>query len=267
MASHGYSLTTCAPAAHDGIPMRCDCGGQGETLLLFVHGWTCRRAYWHPQLAYFSNFYRVAAPDLPGHGDTGSQPRTAWSLAAFGADMASCVRELEAERTILIGHSMGGAVALEAARLLGNTAAAVILVDTFVIDYGGLSAADIQDIAAPFEADFQGAMAGLIEQTATEATPADLKDRLTREMSAADPSWALPVWRDLLAWNPQPAFEELDIPIYAINGALIPETARERCAPSVTETIIPDAGHFLHMEDPDGFNRILNKILGDLPTS
>jgi len=64
-----------------------------------------------------------------------------------------------------------------------------------------------------------------------------------------------------------PICPRLDIPIYAINGALIPETARERCAPYVTETIIPGDGHFLQMEDPDGFNRILDKTLADLPTS
>ncbi|MFP4226240.1 MAG: alpha/beta fold hydrolase [Desulfobacterales bacterium] len=247
--------------AHDGIPMACDCGGQGEPRLLFVHGWTCRRAYWLPQLKHFSADFRVAAPDLPGHGDTGSHLRSQWGVVAFSRDIAACVRELGDGQVILIGHSMGGAVALEAARRLKDAALAVILVDTFVIDYGGLTAEAIQEIAAPFETDFCGAVAGLVEQTATAATPQALKERLVREMSEADPACALPVWRDLLAWNPRPAFEELKIPIYAINGALIPESARRRCAPFVQETIIPGSGHFLQMEDPPVFNHALEKIL------
>jgi pimeloyl-ACP methyl ester carboxylesterase len=187
--------------------------------------------------------------------------RQCWSVATFGQDIAAAGKALAAERVILIGHSMGGAVALEAARRLGEMVAAVVLVDTFVIDYGGLSGETIQAIAAPFETDFASAMAALVEQTATAATPAVLKEKLIREMSAADPVWALPVWRDLLAWDPGPAFEELRVPIHAVNGALIPDSARERCAPFVRETVIPGAGHFLQMEDPAGFNRVLAGVL------
>ena len=264
MTNHTESITTRTCTAHDGISMACDCGGRNSPLLMFVHGWTCRRAYWYPQLEHFKYLYRMAAADLPGHGDTDSRGRTDWTVAAFGKDIAACTRELEAPEVVLIGHSMGGAVALEAARILEDTARAVILADTFIIDYGGLDAATIRQIAAPFETDFAGAVADLVEQTATADTPQVLKDRLIREMSAADPAWALPVWHDLLAWQPDPAFEELKIPIYAINGALIPESGRNRCAPFVKETVIPGAGHFLQMEDPAGFNRSLESVLAEL---
>lgn len=156
---------------------------------------------------------------------------------------------------------MGGAVALEAARLLAETVAGVVLVDTFAIDYGGLPPETVQAFAAPFADNFPAAMAWLVEQTSTAATPPALKDRLIREMGAADPAWALPVWYDLLGWNPQAAFAELHMPIHAINGALVPEAARERCAPFVTETVLPGAGHFLQMEDPARFNRALREVL------
>ena len=255
------SLSSRILRSHDGMELACDCRGQGGPLLLFIHGWTCRRDYWQPQLAFFGERHRVAALDLPGHGNSKAGDRQCWSVTTFGLDIAEAAKALAAERLILIGHSMGGAVALEGARRLGEMVAAVVLVDTFVIDYGGLSAETIQAIAAPFEADFTSAMAGLVEQTSTAATPAILKERLVREMSAADPAWALPVWRDLLAWDPGPAFEELQVVIHAINGALIPDSARERCAPFVRETVIPGAGHFLQMEDPAGFNHVLAGVL------
>lgn len=247
--------------AHDGISMAGDCRGQGEPLLLFVHGWTCRRSYWLPQLEYFAGNHAVAAPDLPGHGDSGMGSRSHWGVKSFALDVVACVDTLQAEKVVLIGHSMGGAVALEAARHLGNTVAAVVLVDTFVIDYGGLPPETVQAIATPFEADFMAAMTALIAQTATAATPPELKTQLVREMSTADPTWALPAWRDLLCWKPEAAFKELRVPIHAINGTLIPESARERCAPFVTETIIPGAGHFLQMEDPSNFNLVLENVL------
>ncbi|MRR56176.1 MAG: alpha/beta hydrolase [Deltaproteobacteria bacterium] len=247
--------------SHDDIPLACDCRGEGAPLLLFVHGWTCRRSHWLPQLEHFSANHVVAAPDLPGHGESGSGRRLRWGVKPFAQDVVSCVGALDAEKVILIGHSMGGAVALEAARELGSLVAGVVLVDTFVIDYGGLSPETVEAIFAPFQEDFAAAMSALVSQTATPATPADLKARLLCEMSAADPAWALPAWRNLLQWTPAAAFSELQVPLHAINGALIPPSARERCAPFVTETIIPEAGHFLQMEDPSRFNHILEKIL------
>jgi pimeloyl-ACP methyl ester carboxylesterase len=258
------SSNPCTLFAHDGIPLAGDCRGGGEPLLLFVHGWTCRRTYWLPQLEYFSAAHAVAAPDLPGHGDSGCGDRSRWGVESFALDVAACVDTLQAEKVVLIGHSMGGAVALEAARRLCATVAAVVLVDTFVIDYGGLPPEVVQAIAHNFEADFPAAMAALVGQTATAATSPALKDQLIREMSAADPAWALPAWRDLLSWSPAAAFAELRVPIHAINGALIPDSARERCAPFVTETIIPGAGHFLQMEDPSSFNLVLENVLARL---
>jgi pimeloyl-ACP methyl ester carboxylesterase len=250
--------------SHDGIPLAGDCRGGGQPLLLFVHGWTCRRRYWLPQLEYFAGTHAVAAPDLPGHGDSGMGSRSRWGVESFALDVAACVDTLQAEKVVLIGHSMGGAVALEAARRLGATVAAVVLVDTFVIDYGGLPPETVQAIATPFAEDFAAAMTALVAQTATAATPPALKAQLIREMSAADPAWALPAWRDLLSWSPAAAFAELRMPIHAINGALIPDSARERCAPFVTETIIPGAGHFLQMEDPSNFNLVLETVLARL---
>ncbi|MFH1029582.1 MAG: alpha/beta hydrolase [Pseudomonadota bacterium] len=247
--------------SHDDILLVCDCRGEGAPLLLFVHGWTCRRSYWLPQLLHFGTSHKVAAPDLPGHGDSAGGGRSRGGVVPFALDIVACAKALTANKVVLIGHSMGGAVALEAARLLGDSVAGVVLVDTFVIDYGGLPPEIVDAIAVPFEADFPSAMAALVAGTATAATPPELRERLVREMSAADPAWALPVWRDLLSWSPTAAFEELRVPIHAINGALIPASARERYAPFVTETIIPGAGHFLQMEDPAGFNRVLQSVL------
>ncbi|MEZ4600096.1 MAG: alpha/beta hydrolase [Syntrophotaleaceae bacterium] len=252
------SRTVLSP---DGIPLFCDCAGEGDPMLLFIHGWTCRRTYWLPQLQHFAAIRAVAAPDLPGHGETPAAGRSRWNVDSFARDIVACADALMAKKLVLIGHSMGGAVALEAARRLQDRVAGVVLVDTFVIDYGGLDKDTIQAIAAPFEADFPAAMAALVTQTATAATPPELLARLVREMSAADPVWAIPVWRDLLAWSPAAAFKELRVPIQAVNGDLIPPSARERCAPFVTETLIPGAGHFLQMENPAFFNQVLESVL------
>ncbi|MCH8504483.1 MAG: alpha/beta hydrolase [Ectothiorhodospiraceae bacterium] len=249
--------------------MECDLrSGPGDApTVVLVHGWTCRRTYWNPQLEHLSGRFPVLALDLPGHGDSPvpDAPRTVESCAE---DVISAVRKSVEGPVVLIGHSMGGAVALEAARALPDSQVqGVILADTFVIDYGGLDQETQQAIAAPFGSDFPGAIADLVENTSTDATPDSLKEKLKREMGEADTGSALPLWNSLLAWSPDKAFREIRAPIHAINGSLIPDSARKRCAPYVREWIQDGAGHFLQMEDPQRFNALLDQSLAALKHS
>src|SRR6187200_3178241 len=53
--------------------------GQGDTTLLFVHGWCINKEYWADQSKYFSDKYKVVALDLPGFGNSGKN-RTEWTF-------------------------------------------------------------------------------------------------------------------------------------------------------------------------------------------
>jgi len=76
-------------SSHDGVPLAFESRGQGSPLLLFIHGWTCRRNYWQPQLDGFCSRYSVAALDLPGHGDSGSDNRARWGMESFALDVVA----------------------------------------------------------------------------------------------------------------------------------------------------------------------------------
>ena len=102
--------------SHENIPLACDCSGEGAPLRGFVHGWTCRRSYGSPQLNHFAANHAAVALDLPGHGESGARAQ-ALGTKPFARDVAACVCACSAEKVILIGHSMGGAVVLEAARI------------------------------------------------------------------------------------------------------------------------------------------------------
>ncbi|HDP89670.1 MAG TPA: alpha/beta fold hydrolase [Thioalkalivibrio sp.] len=238
-------------------------GGDAGRPLLFVHGWTCRRDHWSAQMAAFAPAHPVAALDLSGHGESGCRGRGDWSVTGLAGDVQAALAALGWQDAVLVGHSMGGAVALEAALRVSERVAAVVLADSFVLPYGDLTEDDARAIEAPFHADFAAAIDGLVEQTGGALSAAE-KDSLKAGMAAADPAWALPLWADLLRWTPDTAFAGIEAPIHAINGALIPEVARQRCAPHLSERLLPGAGHFLQMEQPAAFNRSLHEVLAAL---
>lgn len=238
--------------------------GQGDTLLVPVHGWTCRRSHWAAQLPLLAQYGEVLAPDLPGHGDSLDSPPKTPTVAGLAHTLAAVI---DAQRTgrqvILIGHSMGGAVALEAARLMDDVRA-VVLVDTFVIPYGDLPEATASEIEATFRGDFVGAMRNLVDTNVRDDLPVAIRAQLHHDMASADPGWALALWHDLLRWQPDAALSHSRGRLHAINGGLLPDVARARCAPYLRESVIPEARHFPQLETTAAFNEMLEEVLRNL---
>src|SRR5882672_3314155 len=89
--------------------------GSGAPALVFVHGFACCVDDWKPQLEHFQKTHEVVACDLRGHGRTPGRPQEC-SIEHYGGDVAALVNNLELKRCVLVGHSMGCRVVLEAAR-------------------------------------------------------------------------------------------------------------------------------------------------------
>ena len=103
--------------------------GAGEPTLVFVHGWSCDARCWRARVSHFSKKYRVVALDLADHGHSG-MARTRYSMGAFGEDVRAMAEAASHQSAILIGHSMGGSVIAEAARLMPNRVIGLIGIDT-----------------------------------------------------------------------------------------------------------------------------------------
>lgn len=117
------SLTT-----PDGVTLRYVDTGSGTPPLLFVHGWSCRIENWMPQIERFSPDYRVVALDLRGHGES-DKPDEDYTISAFIKDIAWLVEELGLDRPVIVGHSMGGVIAMNLARRHPEIPAGVVLID------------------------------------------------------------------------------------------------------------------------------------------
>ncbi len=92
-----------------------------DLLLVAVHGWMLSGRLWQPLVAALDGSGTIWCPDLPGFGETPRPRGLRPSLASYGRWLAEAAVEQAAGRpVILIGHSLGGSVALHAAPLLGD---------------------------------------------------------------------------------------------------------------------------------------------------
>ncbi len=121
------SAQAASVAGANGVPIQYERYGSGDSTIVFVHGWTCDRSYWREQIDAFAADHTVIAIDLAGHGQSGDG-RDDWSIAAFGEDVAAVVAAEDVANFILVGHSMGGPVVIEAALALDGRVEQVIAV-------------------------------------------------------------------------------------------------------------------------------------------
>ena len=139
----GKSGALTVPSA-DGVPIAYEVHGQGEPALVLVHGWSCDRGYWKEQIEYLSPQYRLVLVDLAGHGESG-MGRKDYTMSAFGADVAAVVDSLGLKNVVLVGHSMGGDVIVEAAKKLPGRVVGLVWVD----EYKSLVRATSQPTSTP----------------------------------------------------------------------------------------------------------------------
>lgn len=94
----------------DGFTMAYEEQGQGETVVL-LHGFCGSSAYWERVMPLLASSCRIIAPDLRGHGSSDA-PMGSYTIEQMADDVARLLETLGIERYTLLGHSMGGYVAL-----------------------------------------------------------------------------------------------------------------------------------------------------------
>jgi len=234
--------------------------GQGEPAVLLVHGWACDENYWHAQLDALRAHYTVVTLNLAGHGASAAN-RTDWSIANYAQDVAAVAHQLPNAHLVLVGHSMGAAVALAATPLLGERVIGVIAVEALrSVGEPPLTPREIERRVAPFSADFVGATRNLVSSSLFEpgADPA-LVQKVAYNMSLRPPAVAVPSLRALLEMDLAGLLPAIHVPVYAINSDLLPTDAARirRSLPDFHLDVLDHTGHFLMLEDPARFNTLL----------
>lgn len=260
LAAASGAVETGAVNARDGVRIVYDVRGQGDTTLLFVHCWSCDRTFWREQADAFVGRYRVVTLDMAGHGESG-RDRKSWTIAGLGADVAVVAGKLKLKRIVLVGHSMGGAVALEAARLLKGRVLGVIAVDTLHNAEMRVTPAMIQPIADKLKADFPATVASFMGSMFPKDGDPAVRQFVEKKAMAADPAIAVALMLDLPNLDLKKMFTDAGVPIRAINAKppAAPATAFEtnRKYADYDAVVMEGVGHFLQLERPKEFNEHL----------
>jgi pimeloyl-ACP methyl ester carboxylesterase len=254
-----------AAATVDGIPIHSAAVGTGPTLV-FVHGWTCDSSSWGNQVAAFSKKYRVITLDLPGHGQSGSPKDGKFSMDLFARAVEAVRVEANAQRIVLIGHSMGAPVIRQYAHSYPDRVAGLVAVDgpldmrAFPLPQAGQGP---PQLTGP---DGLKAREGMIRSMFTPQTSADVQKSVLAMMLGAPEATAVGAmgamfdpsihWTDTIR---APA-----LTIYAGTSRVPPEATTREVLPNYSAMQIAGTGHFVMMEKPDEFDHALTGFLDQI---
>lgn len=253
--------------ASDGVPIHYSVVGKGEPSLVFIHCGGCNRNFWENQVAEFSKTNRVVTIDLPGHGESGSE-RKNWSIEGYGEDVKTVVTKLGLKRVVLVGSSMGGSIALEAAKRMPDNVVLIVPVDVLQNVEQTIPPEQLDAAIKQLRADYKAAMTGFLNQMLfSPSTPAAVKTRVINEVTSRPPETAIAILEGIIGYQPAATLKELKVPIKAINGDLNPTNleVNRKYAPQFDAVIIKGTGHYPMLEDPARFNQLLAEILKTLP--
>ncbi len=239
----------------------------GEPAVVLIHCWSCDAAFWSSTVDDLAPDYRVVTLDLAGHGESGME-RAAWTLESFGEDVKAVVEELGIESAILVGHSMGGIVALEATQRMPDRVAGIVAVDTLQdVDYKWPEEVTQRMLTAA-EADFPAYCNNMVRQMYPEMNEPDpaVVDWTVERMCAEPWEHKLALLRAFPGYDQDASARRTGVPVYGINAptfATDVEGNREAFG-DFDASVMMGVGHFPMLEKPEEFAAELRKALDAL---
>ncbi|MDX9859188.1 MAG: alpha/beta hydrolase [candidate division Zixibacteria bacterium] len=250
--------------AADGSMIYYVAAGTGDSALVFVHCWSCDRGYWDGQVDALASDYRVVAIDLAGHGQSRAA-RDSWLMSDYAGDVEAVIRKLDLQPVVLVGHSMGGAVVIEVARRMPDRVTAVIGVDVYQDLSYQMSEEEVEGFLAGLVQDYEGATKAFVRSLFLPDADSALVARVAADMAAAPPAIAVPSLRHVLRYDAATVLQEMRKPVRGIHSDAYPTNveANQATAESFAVRYMPGRGHFLQLEDPVTFNRLLRETIDE----
>ena len=234
-------------------------GGSGEKLpVIFLHSFAGSSLDWKSQLDYLRKERRAIAFDLRGHGRSDAPSDNNFSVVSLANDLAAVADSLGLDRFVLVGHSLGGSAAIAYAGRHPDKVAGLLVTGT----PGKTPAAQAQPIIASLESEkYDTVMAQYMNKLLTNAKPET--DKLEREGLNKIPKQAsLNLIKAAFSYDPLP-----DLHKYPGPELIVSKSSEEQANslhnsfPTIPFKTVEGTSHWIHMDKPDEFNKILKEFL------
>lgn len=240
-------------------------GPSGAPALVFLHGTRVDRSIWSGQVRSFAGRYRTVAVDLPGHGALADVP---FGLSAFIARLDAIVRrEATDGRAVLVGHSLGGYVAIEYASCFRRRTAALVVCNAS-LEPRRLLTTPHRSVA------YLGGLAG---QRIRERVSERVRSRAYRSVTAGSPApdagllfkGSRNAVRDVIGQQFLPKLRAYPGPVLLVNGSddrlfRRDEAAFLAAAHDGVLHLVEGAGHVPFVERPAAFDEALRRFLDSI---
>lgn len=221
--------------------------GRSLPPLLFLHGTGCDASDWIPVTKNLARNQRCIALDFRGHGQS-SVPTQPFTLDSLAEDVEHCARHLNLHELVIVGHSLGGMVAMEVARRSSCVGGLVLLEG-----WTSLSSAGSAFNAGRFYGSLSQAMIARIQRKA-EATRNRFEAAIWHGF-----------WESVKNFDAYAYLQDARVPILEVFGGmgrndLTQEKLRVPFNPNIQWIWVPNAGHYLSHECPVEVAEVISNL-------
>lgn len=240
--------------------------GEGNPIV-FLHCWTCNRLFWKYQIEKFSSQYKCIALDFPGHGK--SEPAKKYTPEFLSEIVYELIAKIisKNQKIILVGHSLGGVVALQHVLDHKDNVKGLILVDTTA----RLNQPTLRTLSSLFAlTDYSTFIPNrrmVAHVTTHPLSDVKIKDFI-KDQIAKVPSFVIAqVWKDMINFDVAHKLHEIKVPTLIIVGDLDVITGIKDAVflhLSIKNSklrIVPRSGHMTILEQPEKFNSYMLEFL------
>jgi pimeloyl-ACP methyl ester carboxylesterase len=257
----------CIEATASSPALCVDDGGSRGIPVLFVHSLAGNSGHWSSQLEHLRKNRRAIAIDLRGHGRSDPVRDGDYSIEAMANDIDSVVRALELARFVLVGHSMGGSASIEYAGLHPEKVAGLLLADPSG-DGRKLPAGQIEPFLAALDSDSFDETVEEYWRTMLAGSNPPIREKVLEDLRSIKKEVVIGVFRSTLSFDPIAALlrypgKKLSV-ITHLNDTPI---SLHNLLPDLPHVSISGTGHWLQLDRPDEFNRIMDGFLLSLADS
>jgi pimeloyl-ACP methyl ester carboxylesterase len=245
----------------DGLMLAYEDFGTGEPPLLLVHGWGTDRSLFGPLAAVARKTRRIVAVDLCGFGDS-EAPVRPYSIAACADDLAFLCERLGLAAAVVVGHSMGGIVALDFAARYRERVMATVLLEAMVV------APDVIEGLRPVLAgvrspDFREFVARLITYLTGPTFDPEQRSRLVRGVQDCPQYVLIAAMEAILAFDSVAAAARVTSPLlYVGTDVRYTDESRLRAlCPQLRTEHLAACGHYFPLEVPDQLHDVIDRFV------